>query len=135
MRDPKLITMFIIRCVWHVVALIIWIIALNIFANQNGNDTSSTYFGAMALCLIPIAWPIIRFIGRAFGAGYAAGRNSWDIDFTNGRVYNRGPKVAIIVAIIAILLCIGFGLFILPIYWVWFAVGTVRLGIEAFRKQ
>ena len=128
--DKKALAYFIIRCVWHVFALVIWIIALNI-AIQN----TETWIGACTLCLIPIALPIVRFIGRAFGAGWATGSTQYEIDWSNGRIYNRGWKVALIVGIIAIICCVLFGIVILPAYWIYAAYVTIRCGIDTFRKQ
>ena len=123
---------FIIRCVWLVFALVMWIIALNVVINP-GDDAK--WFLACFLCLIPIALPIMRFILRAFGVGWAAGSNEYEIDFSNGRIYNRGWKVALIVGIIAIIAVIVFGIVILPIYWLYAVYVTVRLGIDVFRRQ
>ncbi len=130
--DKKAVTYFVIRCVWHVIALIIWIIALNVAINsaQNGG-----WFMACVLCLIPITLPIVRFIARAFGAGWATGSNQYEIDWGSGRIYNRGWKVALITGIVAIIACVVLGIVILPIYWFYAAYVTTRLGIDTFRRQ
>lgn len=127
--------MFVIRCVWIVFALVIWIIALNAVLNPNiHSDTAGVWFEAGFLCLIPIIWPVIKFILRAAGVGFAVGSSQWDIDFSNGRIYNHGIGGAIITGIIAVVLAIFAGLIILPIYWIIYVVGTVKLGIYAFQK-
>ena len=131
----KAITLFIIRCAWLLIALIIWIIALNTAINPPSNsDSSGVWFECGFLCLIPIAWPVIKFILRAAGVGFAVGSSRWDIDFTNGRIYNHGIGGALIVGIIAVVLVIMAGLIILPIYWIFYAFGTLKMGLEIFRR-
>lgn len=131
--DKTNLTTFIIRCLWMTFALVIWIIALNMILGNNG--TSDNYIYACLLTLIPIAWPIIKFVLKAAGVGVAVGSTRWDIDFSNGRIYNHGLRGGLIVGIIAIILCVVGGIFILPIYWIYYSVGTIRLGIETFRRH
>ena len=122
---------FVIRCVWLAFALILWIVALNMVTKASDE---SAWFMAGLICLIPIAWPVIKFILRAAGVGFAVGASRWDIDFTNGHIYNHGLSGGLIVGLIAVVLCIVAGLIILPIYWVIYAVGTTKLGIECFKR-
>ena len=127
--------MFVIRCIWIIFALVIWIIALNAVLNPaSHSDTSGVWFEAGFLCLIPIIWPVLKFILRAAGVGFAVGSSQWDIDFSNGRIYNHGIGGAIITGIIAIVLVVFAGLVILPIYWVIYVIGTIKLGIYAWQK-
>ena len=122
---------FVIRCVWIVFALVLWIVALNMVTQTTDE---SAWFMAGLICLIPIAWPVIKFILRAAGVGFAVGASRWDIDLTNGRIYNHGLGGGLIVGLIAVILCIVAGLVILPIYWIIYAIGTTKLGIECFRR-
>ena len=129
MIDQNGLIKFILRCVWLTFALIVWIIALNMFINN-----TEEYWVANLLALLPIAWPVIKFIGRAFGAGWAVGRNEYDINWEYGTITNRGWKVALFTGIAAIIIVILVGVFILPVYWLWYAFITVRMALILFRR-
>lgn len=123
--------MFILRVIWLVIALVIWIVALN-FA-QSGSE--SAWWEAGGLCVIPILFPILRFIWGAIKGGAATGSTVWDIDITSsGRVYatNHAWSYGLLAGLFAIVLAVVAGLIILPIYWLYIFITTLIVFIKNF---
>ncbi len=133
MIDRRGLTLFIIRCIWIVGSLILFIICLNKLLASTTDD----YFLWSGLCLIPMLFPVGRFVmGIARGAGNV-GSNYYDVDITtSGRLYvhNHRFSWAAISFVIAVVLCFVAGIFILPIYWLYFVVCTIIMAVRLFRR-
>ena len=126
----KALTVFIIKIAWLVAALVIWIIALNMFT-QSG--LAEQWFLSGLLCLIPMAWPVIKFLYRTTVGAAAVGASRWDIDITSsGRLYAHNHAFGY--GLIALFLIGGItvlaGLIILPIYWCYMLFTTIMIPVR-----
>ena len=133
--DKRALFVFIIRCIWITIALVVWIIALNIFLK--GSSDGSSYWTAGLICLIPMAFPVIRFILRMTGAAAEAGSHYWDVDITsNGHIYVSNHRFlwGFVTFIIVTALTVLVGVFILPAYWLYFVVCTVIMAFRIFKR-
>lgn len=130
MNDKKkLLTVFVLHCVWLVLALVIWILALVGYLNASGNDSSSAWFSSGAICLIPMLLPFIRFVINMARSGGNKGANTYDIDisYNHINVSNRRWLYTLIYLVIAIALGILAGLIVLPIYFCYQVYLSVRI--------
>ncbi|MDY5440668.1 MAG: hypothetical protein SPG64_00345 [Candidatus Enteromonas sp.] len=135
MVDKKGLAVFIVRCAWLLLALIIWIVALNMVLSSSYSDS---FAAAGFLCLIPMALPVIRFIIRAVRGAANAGSNVYDVNVTSYghvTVTNNSWWYGLIALLIVSVLTVFCGIFILPVYWVYFAICTVIVGIRLFRRS
>lgn len=134
MIDKKGLTIFIARCLWLLIALIIWIIALNYLLEGGYSDN---FAPAGFMCLIPMALPVIRFIIRAVRGAADAGSNVYDVSITSYgdvSVTNNSWWYGLLALIFVSVITVFAGVFILPVYWLYFAVCTVILAVRLFRR-
>lgn len=132
--NKQALAIFIIRCVWIIAALVIWIIALNTFLHPKGDYA---YVNSGLLCLIPMAFPVIRFILRITGVMGNIGSQYYDVDITSsGRivVHNHRFMWAFVTFIIVTAITIFAGIFILPFYWLYVVYCTTVMGIRLFKR-
>jgi len=83
-----------------------------------------------------MAVPVIKFIIGVVRGTSNAGANVWDIEISmSGYIHasNRRFLYGIISLILIILVVIYLGLFILPLYWLYYVVVTVIMGFNIFR--
>ena len=135
MVDKKGLFVFITRCVWLLFALIIWIVALNVVLTDG---YSENFAAAGFMCLIPMALPVIRFIIRCVRGAAATGSNVYDVSITSYghvTVTNNSWWYGLIALLVVSALTVLCGLFILPVYWIYFAICTVILAVRIFRRQ
>ncbi len=127
----KALYTFIARCVWLVIGLVFWIIALVWVTNNDLNDGWWFYAGLM--CLVPMGWPVIKFLYRATAGAAAVGRSRWDVDITssgNFYVHNHAFGYGLITLLIVSALTVLAGLFILPIYWLYMLYATIMIPVR-----
>ncbi len=125
---------FIIRIIWLVVALVVWIVSLNMMLNASNSENQIMYSG---ICCIPMILPIGRFVLNLTRNAGNAGAAYWDVDITtSGHLYIHNHRFlwAAVAFVISVALCVVFGIFILPVYWLYFAVCTVIMGFRLFRR-
>ena len=128
--EGKDMAMFIIRVIWLIAALVVWIIALVMVLNPQGESADYAWWAAGGLCCIPILFPVLRFVFRLTRGGAAAGSTVWDVGITeSGRVYasNHAFSYGLITFIIAIALVVVAGLIVLPIYWIYTLIMTLKV--------
>ena len=131
--EAKDMVMFIFRIIWMIAALVIWIIALTQLTAKNAPQEQWWYSGL--LCCIPIALPVIRFIIRLTRGGHNAGSSVWDVGFTSSGsfyAYNHGFLWGLIAFVIAIALAVLAGIIVLPIYWIYILVLTIKVFFANF---
>lgn len=137
MTKKQGITVFVVYCLWIVFALVMWIVALGKYNDPKLMSDGSNMWTAGLYCLIPIAFPVIRFILRAVRGAGNYGARVWDISISDtGRIYASNHRVlySVIALIIAIALVVAVGIFVLPIYWAYIVFLTIRFGIRVFRS-
>lgn len=123
---------FVVRCVWLVFALVMWIIAFNMFKQSTNSDD---YLMIGFMCLIPMALPTLRFIWRVVRGAGNIGAQTWDVGITaSGHIYasNHRFLYSVIALVVVVAVCLAGGLFILPVYWIYFAICTAIVGFRVF---
>lgn len=127
----KDLLMFIVRVIWIIAALVIWIIALNMVFDINNIEHNWWLSGL--LCCIPIILPIGRFIIRMTRKGHNAGSSIWDVDISSSghvNITNRGFLWGLIFFLIAFALSVSAGIVVLPIYWIYILITTIKVLIN-----
>ena len=127
--EGKDLFIFILRVIWLLAALGIWIYALVSVLNPT-SDNGSEWWIAGLICCIPIAFPVIKFIFRLTRGGARAGSTVWDVGVTDsGRIYasNHAFSYGLVAFIVAIALVVVAGLIVLPIYWLYILVITLKV--------
>lgn len=137
MTKKQGITVFVVYCLWIVFALVMWIVALGKYNDPNLSGDGSNLWTAGLYCLIPIVFPVIRFILRAVRGAGNYGAQVWDFSISDtGRIYASNHRIlySVIALIFAVALVVAFGIFVLPVYWAYIVFLTIRFGIRVFRS-
>lgn len=123
-----LLIQFIFNCIWLVLALVIWIIALVMFVNSE-EDGFVSWLASGGLCLIPILLPFFRFLINMIRNGSFKGSQTYDVNYSYGHVTfsNRRFLYGFLYLLLGILLGLFAGLIVLPIYFFYQVYRTIVL--------